>query len=404
MAAFSYQALDANGNLSRGIIEGESERQVRQLLRARQLKPISVSPSQAGAAWMVWRARGPRPLPLWQLVLLTRQLATLVKAGVPLDEALGATARQSLNAAAKTVLLQLRSKVVAGQSFTASLAAFPQIFSGLYQALVKAGEQAGLLGEVLEKVADYLEVRQQLQNKLQMALIYPCALISVAVLVITVLMVKVLPDLNDLFIRNGSQLPLLTRMLMALSRGVATWWPLLLLMGVLVPVLLQQLLQRAKWRARLDAFSLKLPLVGSLLQAADTARFASTLSLLTASGVALVDALAIACGVMGNMELRAAASVAARAVEEGGSLARALEQSDQFPPLLVQMVASGESSGKLDTMLARAASMQERELEQTINGLLKILEPLLLVVMAVIVGTIVLAVLLPIMQMNTLVG
>ena len=404
MAAFSYQALDANGDLSHGIIEGESERQVRQLLRARQLKPISVSPSQAGAAWMVWRARGPRPLPLWQLVLLTRQLATLVKAGVPLDEALAATARQSLNAAAKTVLLQLRSKVVAGQSFTASLAAFPQIFSGLYQALVKAGEQAGLLGEVLERVADYLEVRQQLQNKLQMALIYPCALIGVAVLVITVLMVKVLPDLNDLFIRNGSQLPLLTRMLMALSRGVASWWPLMLLVIVLVPVLLQQLLRHPRWRARWDAFSLKLPLAGSLLQAADTARFASTLGLLTTSGVALVDALAIACGVMSNVVLRAAASVAARSVEEGGSLARALEHSERFPPLLTQMVASGESSGKLDIMLARAASMQERELEQTINGLLKILEPLLLVVMAVIVGTIVLAVLLPIMQMNTLVG
>ncbi len=404
MAAFSYQALDANGKLSRGIIEGESERQVRQLLRARQLKPVAVSPSQAGKAWLSWRSRGPRPLPLAQLVLLTRQLSTLVKAGVPLDEALAATARQSVNAAAKTVLLQLRSKVVAGQSFTASLAAFPQIFSGLYQALVRAGEQAGLLGEVLEKVADYLEVRQQLQNKLQMALIYPCALISVAILVIGILMVKVLPDLNDLFIRNGSQLPLLTRVLMAISRGVAHWWPLLVMLIVVAPVVLRQLLQQPQWQARWDKFSLRLPLLGALLQAADTARFASTLSLLTASGVALVDALAIASGVMNNVMLRTTATLAAHAVEEGGSLARALEHSGHFPPLLTQMVASGESSGTLDTMLARAATMQERELEQTINGLLKVLEPLLLVLMAVVIGAIVLAVLLPIMQMNTLVG
>ena len=191
---------------------------------------------------------------------------------------------------------------------------------------------------------------------------------------------------------------------MAISRGVAHWWPLLVMLIVVAPVVLRQLLQQPQWQARWDKFSLRLPLLGALLQAADTARFASTLSLLTASGVALVDALAIASGVMNNVILRTTATLAAHAVEEGGSLARALEHSGHFPPLLTQMVASGESSGTLDTMLARAATMQERELEQTINGLLKVLEPLLLVLMAVVIGAIVLAVLLPIMQMNTLVG
>jgi len=404
VAAFSYQALDADGNISRGIIEGESERQVRTLLRSRQLKPISVEPSQGRPQLTTLLLRAPRGLPATQLVLLTRQLATLVKAGVPLDEALAATARQTQHADAKTVLLQLRGKVVAGQSFALALAAYPATFPSLYQSLVRAGEQAGLLGEVLEKVADYLELRRLLQHKLQMALIYPCALVSVAVLVVTVLMVKVLPSLEDLFSRQGAQLPLLTRVLMALSSVVAHWWPLLLLLLLAVPLWLRMLLQQPNWQLRWHRWCLRWPLLGPLLQAADTARFASTLGLLVQSGVTLVEALGIAAGVMNNLVLRAAAAGAAQTVEEGGSLARALDASGRFPPLLIQLVQSGESSGTLEQMLGRAAAMQEQELEQTLNGLLKVLEPLLLVLMAVIIGTIVLAVLLPIMQMNTLVG
>lgn len=403
MAAFSYQALDAGGNITSGIIEGESERQVRAQLRSRQLKPIAVEPAQA-AQRVMGRLRARRSLPLAQLVLLTRQLATLVKAGVPLDEALGATARQTINANTKTLLLQLRGKVVAGQSFSTALAAQPDIFPPLYQALTRAGEQAGLLGDVLDKLADYLELRQQLQHKLQMALIYPCVLIAVAVLVVAVLMVKVLPSLDDLFRHHGGQLPWLTRALMAISNTLAHWWPLLLLLAAVTPLWVRMLLQQPQWLQRWHRQSLALPLLGPLLRAADTARFASTLGLLVQSGVTLVDALTIAAGVIDNVVLRASAGAAAQAVEEGGSLARALEAGGQFPPLLTQLVQSGESSGTLDVMLGRAAAMQERELEQTLNGLLKVVEPLLLVLMAVVVGAIVLAVLLPIMQMNTLVG
>ena len=402
MAAFTYQALDAEGQLSRGIIEGESEKHVRSLLRARQLKPLSVELARSRTQGLQWRRQ--TGLPLVQQVLLTRQLATLVKAGVTLDEALAATARQSLHKHSKTLLLQLRSKVVAGQSFTGALAAHPESFSSLYRALVRAGEQAGLLGEVLEQVADYLERRQSLQHQLQMALIYPAALISVAIAVVAVLMVKVLPSLNDLFVRNGAQLPLLTRGLMAVSTALAQWWPAVLVLLVLLIAGARYLLQQPQWQQRWHQSLLRWPLLGGLLRAADTARFASTLGLLTKSGVALVEALTIAAQVMQNQMLRHAAGMAAQAVEEGGSLARALEASNQFPPLLTQMVASGEGSGQLALMLGKAAEMQEQELEQTLKGLLKIIEPLLLVVMAVIVGTIVLAVLLPIMQMNTLVG
>lgn len=402
MAAYSYQALDAAGRISRGIIEGESERQVRALLRARQLKPIDVRLSQSQAAAVSSFNLSPA-LSLTQLTLLTRQLAALVKAGVPLDEALAATSRQSRQRAVKTVLLQLRGRVVAGQSFAASLAAQPRHFSGLFQALVKAGEQAGLLGEVLDKLADYLDLRQQLQHKLQMALIYPCTLIGVAVLVVSVLMVFVLPDLGELFVRNGGELPLLTKLLMATSSLLGRWWWLLLLLVVIAVPLVRRWLQQPQPRQRWHYLMLRLPLIGRLSLAADTARFASTLSLLVASGVALVEAMTIATGVLHNVQLRAVTATAVQAVEEGGSLARALEASGRYPPLLTQMVASGESSGSLEVMLGRAAAMQERELEQTLNGLLKVVEPLLLVLMAIIIGTIVLAVLLPIMQMNTLV-
>lgn len=402
MAAYSYKALDNAGKIARGVMEGDSERQVRSLLRAQQLRPIEVMPAR-GACTRLPGQTGAR-ISLADQVLFTRQLATLLQAGVPLDEALNATARQSLNSSVQALLLQIRGKVVAGQSLAASLGAFPQTFSSLYLALVRAGEQAGLLGDVLEQVADYLEQRQQLQHKLQMAMIYPCALILVAVLVIGVLMVWVLPDLAELFERSGSELPLLTQVLMALSRFVAQWWPLLLLLLLLAPPTLRVLLRQTAWRARWDGVLLRLPLAGRLLITSDTARFASTLSLLVDSGVSLVDSLAIANGVMMNTKLRNRTAGIVQQVEEGGSLARAMDACQCFPPVLTQMVASGESSGTLGTMLSRAARSQERELEQTLQGLLKVLEPLLLVVMAVVVGAIVLAVLLPIMQMNTLVG
>lgn len=402
MAAYSYKALDTAGNISRGVIEGDSERQVRNQLRAQQLRPIEVTPARAGVARFSI-GRFARRVALEDQVLFTRQLATLLLAGVPLDEALNAAARQSRQAAIQSLLLQIRSKVVAGQSLAASLAAFPQTFSPLYLALVRAGEQAGLLGKVLEQVADYLEQRQQLQHKMQMAMIYPCALILVAMAVIGVLMVWVLPDMADMFERSGASLPLLTTGLIALSRFIASWWWLLMGILLLLPPLLRPLLQRPAWRLRRDAALLRLPLVGNLLITADTARFASTLSLLTDSGVALIDALGISSDVMMNSALRRQTAAIAQQVGEGGSLARALDDCGYFPPVLTQMVASGENSGTLGVMLARAAQSQQRELEQTLHGLLKVLEPLLLVVMAVIVGTMVLAVLLPIMQMNTLV-
>lgn len=406
MTAYSYKALGPDGKVSKGILEGESERQVRNVLRQRQLKPIEVAPARTGLAALAPGAftlerHGLRAA---ELALFTRQLATLLLAGVPLDEALGATARQTSAARVKSLLLQVRAKVLAGHSLATSLADFPDAFSDLYRAMVRAGEHAGLLGAVLDQLADYIERRQYLQQQVQMALLYPATLLVVALGVIALLMGLVMPELLALFQRTGSELPLLTQGLIAVSGFVAGWWWLLLLLAVALPLGVRALLRDEAWRLRRDKFVLGLPLVSRLLVAADTARFAATLSILGSSGVALVDALAIACGVMANRVLRQRTLQSVTAVQEGGSLAQALEACGFFPPMLTQMVASGESSGTLDVLLKRAAAAQERELELTLNGLMKVLEPAIIVLMAVIVGAIVLAVLLPIMQMNTLVA
>lgn len=406
MTAYSYKALTPDGKVSKGILEGESERQVRQVLRQRQLKPLEVSPARTSFAAIStgavhFRRQGLRAA---ELALFTRQLATLLLAGVPLDEALGATARQTPAARTKSLLLQVRAKVLAGHSLATSLADFPDAFSDLYRAMVRAGEHAGLLGAVLDQLADHIERRQHLQQQVQMALLYPATLLVVALGVIALLMGLVMPDLLALFQRTGAELPVLTRSLIGVSGFIAGWWWLLLLCALAAPLGARHLLRDSSWRLRRDAVLLKLPLVQRLLVAADTARFAATLSILSSSGVALVDALAIAAGVMGNQVLRQRTEQTVVAVQEGGSLAQALEACGFFPPLLTQMVASGESSGTLDALLKRAAATQERELELTLNGLMKVLEPLIIVTMAVIVGAIVMAVLLPIMQMNTLVA
>ncbi|MGV3590429.1 MAG: type II secretion system inner membrane protein GspF [Gammaproteobacteria bacterium] len=406
MSAWSYRALTPDGKVSKGILEGESERQVRAALRQRQLKPLEVLPARGIGSLLGLELRGfsRRRIGAAELALLTRQLATLLLAGVPLVDALGATARQTPAPHLKSLLLQVRAKVLAGHSLAASLADFPDAFSELYRAMVRAGEHAGLLGKVLDELAGHIERRHDLQQKVQMALLYPCTLLVVALGVIALLMGLVMPDLVALFERTGSELPVLTRVLMGTSRFIAAWWWLLLAVAVVLAFGMRSLLREERWRVRRDALVLRLPLVSRLLTAADTARFAATLSILTTSGVALVDALAIAAGVMGNRVLRRRTEASVVAVQEGGSLAQTLEACGFFPPLLTQMVASGESSGTLDTLLQRAASAQERELELTLNALMKVLEPLIIVTMAIVVGAIVMAVLLPIMQMNTLVA
>ena len=406
MTAYRYRALNTAGKLVRGVLEGDSERQVRSTLRGQSLRPVEVNLAnkQLAANKSRWR------LPVLQsrisagdLALLTRQLATLVQSNLPLDEALQAAAQQSRSARIKGMLLQVRSRVAEGHTLAYAMAEFPLVFNEMYRAMVNAGEHAGFLGPVLQQLADYTEQRQYTGQKLKMAMIYPFILVGVAVAVVVALMVFVVPELIGIFAHTRRELPLLTRGLIASSdffRDYAVW----MLVGlVILAFVIRRLLRSPQRKKRWHGLLLRTPGLSRLLIALDTARFASTLSILMASGVPLLDSLRIAGQVLTNLVLRQDSEVVAERVQEGSSLHRALQHSGRFPPMMVHMVASGEASGELETMLERSASNQERELEMTLGTMMSLFEPLMVVFMGGMVLTIVLAILLPIFDLNTMV-
>jgi general secretion pathway protein F len=402
--AYRYRALNPQGKLVRGVLEADSERHVRAQLRARSLRPVEVgAPGRAGSS-------GPR-LQLFptrvragDLALLTRQLATLVQSNLPLADCLQAAAEQTRRPRIKAMLLQVRSRVTEGHTLAYALGEFPQVFNDMYRAMVAAGEHAGFLGPVLEQLADYAEQRQHTSQKLRMAMIYPFILLAVAVAVIIALMVFVVPELIGIFAHSNRELPTLTRALIATSDFFRAWLLWLLAGLALAVVGMRALLRAPARRRRWHRLLLRVPGVAGVLVAVDTARFASTLSILMASGVPLLESLRIAGAVLVNLVLREESSQVALQVQEGGSLSRALGNSRHFPPMMVHMVASGEASGSLEKMLERSASNQERELEMTLGTLMGLFEPLMVVVMGGMVLLIVLAILLPIFDLNTMVN
>ena len=405
MTAYRYRALDLKGKLVRGVLEGDSERQVRSQLRVQSLRPVEVAvanrPEPTGSGWRIPLLR--RGISAGDLALLTRQLATLVQSNLPLDEALQAAAQQSRSARIKGTLLQVRSRVAEGHTLAYAMGEFPQVFNEMYRAMVKAGEHAGFLGPVLEQLADYTEQRQYTGQKLKMAMIYPFILVGVAVAVVIALMVFVVPELVGIFAHSRRELPLLTRGLIAASDFFRDYGGWLLLVLVAVGLIVRRLLRNRQRRQRWHRFLLRVPGLSRLVIALDTARFASTLSILMASGVPLLEALRIAGQVLTNLVLQEDTRVVAERVEEGSSLNRALQHSGHFQPMMVHMVASGEASGELETMLQRSATNQERELEMTLGTMMSLFEPLMVVFMGGMVLTIVLAVLLPIFDLNTMV-
>lgn len=403
MAAFEYRALDTRGRQRKGILEADSSRQVRQMLRERELAPLEVKAARAreasGSGWQLVRGLSAR-----DLALLTRQLATLVQAALPIEEALGAAAAQAGSARIQAMLLAVRARVLEGHSLAEGLKAFPAAFPELYRATVAAGEHAGHLGPVLERLADYTEQRQQSRQKIQLALLYPLILLIASLAIVGFLLGYVVPDVVRVFIDSGQTLPALTRGLIAVSDAVRAWgWLALpLLCGALFAA--RRALRDDALRLRWHRLLLRLPLIGGLLRTAECARFASTLAILTRSGVPLVEALDIAGQVIGNRLIRGEVREAARKVREGGSLTRALEATRQFPPMMLHMIASGERSGELDQMLARTATTQESDLAARVALLVGLFEPFMLVFMGATVLVIVLAILMPILSLNQLVG
>ncbi len=407
MTAFRYRALNPQGKLVKGFIEGDSERQVRGQLRARSLRPVEVEQAsrqeEKSGSSPLRKLLRPR-ISSGDLAMVTRQLATLVQSNLPLDEALQAAAQQSRSSRIKSILLQVRSRVAEGYTLAFAMGEFPQVFNEMYRAMVNAGEHAGYLGPVLEQLANYTEQRQYTAQKLKMAMIYPFVLIGVAIVVVVALMVFVVPQLVGVFTQSHKELPLLTQLLIGLSDFFRDYGLWLFVALVALAVVVRRLLRKESRRRRWHRFLLRLPFISRLLVALDTARFASTLSILMASGVPLLESLRIAGQVLGNLILREDSRAVAELVQEGSSLNRALQHSGRFPPMMVHMVASGEASGELETMLERSATNQERELEMTLGTMMSLFEPLMVVVMGCLVLLIVLAIMLPIFDLNTMVN
>ncbi|MBV8048910.1 MAG: type II secretion system inner membrane protein GspF [Paludibacterium sp.] len=398
MAHFRYQALDAGGRRVRGWLQAESARQARTRLREQGLMPTGVVP--AGYRLTPLRRGG---LPAASLVLLTQQLATLLNAGLPLERALTAVIEQTTRSAPRQVLEGLRLDILQGQSFASALAARPGVFSPLYRALIDAGEHSGRLGAVLARLADYLERRARARQKVIQALAYPVAVMLVAILVVTGMMAWVVPQVVGVFAQSHQALPWLTRALMAVSAGLRAWGVWLALSLALILLALRRALARPVVRRVAEAWLLRLPVVGSLVLALNTARMASTLAILVASGVPLLSALATVRPLLGCLMLREALSAVADAVREGQPLARALGERGCFPPVLVHLVGSGEASGTLAMMLERAAEQQQQEVERRLGTFSALMEPLLILFMGGVVLLIVLAIMLPIIDMNQMV-
>jgi len=403
MAAYEYVALDANGRKKKGVVEGDSARQVRQQLRDQGLLPVSVDEAAERESVQSASFNVKRGVSAADLSLITRQLATLTKSGLPLDEATATVAKQTEKPRLQRILLGIRSKVLEGHSLADGMKQFPHVFNNLYRSTVAAGEQTGHLDLVLERLADYTESRQVLQNRIRMALIYPVILTIMAITIVSFLLAYVVPEVVKVFEDSGQTLPTITILMIAASDILRDYYGLIIGTIIIIVIVFRTIYKQAAGKEKIHKIFLKLPLVGRLTRGANTARFTRTLSILVASGVSLLEALKISGQVVENLPMRRAILDAGARVREGSNLAKSLDVSGYFPPIVVNLIASGEVSGNLDDMLERSSVNQEQELETLITTLMGILEPLLIVIMAVVVLMIVLAILLPIFNLNQLV-
>ena len=403
MPAFEYTALDGTGRTRKGVEEGDSPRQVRSRLREQGLTPMSVNQVAERQALLRMPVFQQRIKPL-ELALATRQMATLARAGLPIEEVLATVARQSESPRVRSALTAVRTRVMEGLPLAHALGEFPSVFPVIYRTTIAAGEQAGRLDLVLERLADNVEAQNAMRQKIQLAMFYPAILTCVALLVPVALLTYVVPEVVKVFDGMNQELPLLTRSLIAVSDTLRDWGILILLVLVGLIYGARTLLRKPAYQRRWHDFLLRLPLIGRLTRGLNTARFARTLNILAGSGVPLLDALNMSASVISNLPMREAVSAAAQRVREGAGVGLALERSGYFPAMTLSLIKSGESSGTLDSMLERAAETQERELEARIAMVMGVFEPLLILTMGAVVLVIVLAILLPIFELNQLVN
>jgi general secretion pathway protein F len=412
MAAFEYQAVNSRGKTIKGVIEGDTPRQVRGLLRDQGLMPTAVSATLAkgkadsnksAVASSFGQSTGGK-VSASELALITRQLATLVESGLPLEESLMAVAEQCEKNRIKSMIMGVRTKVTEGYGLSESMAEYPKIFNRLYRAMVAAGEKSGHLDKVLNRLADYTEQRQQMRSQLIQALVYPIIMTVVAVGVIAILLTAVVPKIVGQFEHMGENLPATTQLLIASSDFLRDYGLALVLIFAAIILVFSQLLKKPDFEMAFHKFTLQLPGIGKVARGINTARFARTLSILTASAVPLLESMRISGQVLDNLFIKKQVNSATDKVREGASLRMSLEQTKLFPPMMLHMIASGEKSGQLEHMLGRAADNQDKEFEALVSISLKAFEPALMVAMAGVVLFIVMAILQPILQLNSLVG
>jgi len=406
MAAFDYQAVNSRGKTVKGFIEGDTPRQVRGLLRDKGLMPTEVTPSLKKTKEAANKSRfaGRTKVSVAELALITRQLATLVESGLPIEESLLAVGEQCEKNTMKSMIMAVRTKVTEGYGLAESMAEFPYIFSGLYRAMVAAGEKSGFLDTVLNRLADYTEQREQLRSQIIQALIYPVIMTVVAIGVISILLTAVVPKIVGQFDHMGASLPASTQFLISTSDFLRDYGFYILVLIILMIAGFSHLMKKPKFKFEFHRKVISFPGIGKIIRGINTARFARTLSILTASAVPLLESMKISGEVLENLYIKQCVKESADKVREGASLRVALEQTKLFPPMMLHMIASGEKSGKLEHMLGRSADNQDREFEALMNISLKAFEPALMVVMAGVVLFIVMAILQPILQLNTLVG
>lgn len=406
MPAYHYVAIDARGSEQKGVIEADSAKGARQLLRERGLLPTSIQVTKNKNNNKSFFSQFFRiKFKTKDLAIFTRQFSTLIAAGLPVEEALLAVAEQSEKPKQKALVLSLRAKVLEGHSLASALKDYPDVFSELFCATVAAGEKSGYLDKVLLRLADYTEQQTHIQQKLKNAMIYPVLIVVVAIGIVTFLLQYVVPKLLAVFARMKQALPLATEILIAISNFISHYGIYLALLIIFIIFAYRYSLKHnLTFREKNHYLFLRLPLIGKAIKTANTARFSRTLAILSASGVPVLDAMTISASLITSIPIKKAVEIAVTKVREGASISLALKQTSYFSPMSIHMMASGEASGQLENMLERIAVNQENEILGLISVALALFEPAVILIMGGVVLFIVLAVLLPIFQLNQITG
>lgn len=401
MAAFQYVAINPKGTTQKGIIEADSPKEARRLLRDQGLTPLEMTLAQQKITNFKIKAFGQSSVSTKELALMTRQLATLLTAGLPLEEVLTAVAEQTEKSRTKGLILSVRSKVLEGHALASALRDYPEAFSALYCSTVAAGEKSGHLDIVLQRLADYTEQQFHMRQKIQQALIYPAVMIVVALSILGFLLEYVVPKMIAVYSNIGQALPTMTNVLIAISTNLKSLGIyILIVIAISVFFFRRRMKTNLKFRTRVHRLLLRIPIIGNAIKVTNTARFSRTFAILSSAGVPVLEAMRISSKLITNLPIRATVEEAANRVREGANISLALKQTRYFPPMSIHLIASGEASGQLENMLERAATNQDSEISRLIETTLALFEPAIILVMGAMVLFIVLAILLPIFQLD----